>query len=770
MLDCGPAARGPGRSPTRAPGQPPARPGGAAGPGGPPGRLRRDAGHRAGQDQQVQPERPVLDVVVVEAGPVADGGVPVQPVHLGPSGQPGRHPVPAGVAGDGRGELAGEVRPFRARPGQRHVPAQHAGQLGQLVDVGHAEEPAEPVAAPGGRRPAGVRVTVLAERAQLDDLRLPPRPDDADLPEQRRAAQLPPDGQAGRGEQRRGQDQQRGCRRRVEGPLGQAAGLERAGAAQRDQRHAPDLVQAPAGHRRPKPRQPRQHAHIGSQLTRPAQRPGQVRRTGSGGHAGAGGHTGTGGRAGAGGSIKAGGHIEAGVSSRHDDPADALPGHHGGQVRGAAQHPQRPAGRGAAGGRSEATGATGAIHDASRRDRVRYESPHPQAQLGMLAEQPGQFPAVRACSSQQGGLGQPSAPARRAQRGAAGHPHREQRRRGSQDQAEHRPGRDGRQQHDAGQQRRRGDPARLVGDAQADPQPVQSAAGQGQEHHRQVSRKQPVPWPSTAGPAATQPAATQPAAGGPAGQRSRGGHGTQREPVGQRQTGRGHRAPGGPRRGRHPRGTVPAGPGRLSHPGRRPGPGQPGQVARHAHRLAPTAAWAGPGARGQPPAHRAGRVVCAVHEAHHRAERRGDSRPDHVQPRGGGLVVAVHDRGAGHGAQPGGQLSADERQPAQVRPVPGGRDDVVRGQLGAPAVPADQFQPHPVRGRLGPFQVVAGQDRELPLDPAAQPAGARRAERGARPLHPGGRGQVPEQPGPPRVEPGAPAGPEAGLRLAQPLP
>src|ERR1700744_6807961 len=55
-------------------------------------------GDGPGENHEVQPERPVLDVGVVEAGPVVDRGVTGQPVDLAPAGQAGLPPEPGGVA------------------------------------------------------------------------------------------------------------------------------------------------------------------------------------------------------------------------------------------------------------------------------------------------------------------------------------------------------------------------------------------------------------------------------------------------------------------------------------------------------------------------------------------------------------------------------------------------------------------------------------------------------------------------------------------------
>src|SRR5205823_4239023 len=49
-------------------------------------------------DLQVEPEREVLDVVVVPLRAVLDRGLAAQAVHLGPAGDPGLDAMPVGVA------------------------------------------------------------------------------------------------------------------------------------------------------------------------------------------------------------------------------------------------------------------------------------------------------------------------------------------------------------------------------------------------------------------------------------------------------------------------------------------------------------------------------------------------------------------------------------------------------------------------------------------------------------------------------------------------
>src|ERR687893_1569550 len=61
------------------------------------GRLE-DGCHGEQQDLQVEPERPVLDVVVVPLDPVGQRRLAAQAVHLGPAGDPGPDAVAVLVA------------------------------------------------------------------------------------------------------------------------------------------------------------------------------------------------------------------------------------------------------------------------------------------------------------------------------------------------------------------------------------------------------------------------------------------------------------------------------------------------------------------------------------------------------------------------------------------------------------------------------------------------------------------------------------------------
>ena len=188
--------------------------------------------------------------------------------------------------------------------------------------------------------------------------------------------------------------------------------------------------------------------------------------------------------------------------------------------------------------------------------------------------------------------------------------------------------------------------------------------------------------------------------------------------------------------------------------------------------LSPVGPRGGPGpAAGdahEPARHDPGCEIGAVDEAHGRAEGRCHPRADDVQPGHRGLVVPAYLDGVVDRPELRPQILAEEGQPVHVRVVAGRRDDVVCAQLTRSAA-LGEAQVNAVTLGLGPVKRVAGQHRKLAFDAFAQPAGAGRAERGPGPLHPGGLGQVPEQVGLTRVEPGAPAGAKPGFRLAHPL-
>ena len=153
---------------------------------------------------------------------------------------------------------------------------------------------------------------------------------------------LPPDHGGQHQEQRQRHGEQDGGHGDVEGPLQGQAGPAAAELAQRDQRDAPDLVQAAARDGLADLVQPRHHADVGRQAPAGTQDRHQV--------------------------------LVAPVPVADDHPADAQRGDHLSQVLGP---PQRRLGQVAA-----------------RRPGVQ-EAADPQAQLGMLAQLPGQVRAER---------------------------------------------------------------------------------------------------------------------------------------------------------------------------------------------------------------------------------------------------------------------------------------------------------------------------------------------------------------------------------------
>ena len=209
-----------------------------------------------------------------------------------------------------------------------------------------------------------------------------------------------------------------------------------------------------------------------------------------------------------------------------------------------------------------------------------------------------------------------------------------------------------------------------------------------------------------------------------------------------------------------------ASPARPARAGRRPArPGWPGpescspcRACRHG---APP-----PCGRDQRGRHPPGGVVGPVDEAHHRAERRRHRGAHEVQARHGGLVVLADHRCAGHRPMPAPQVLVEEGQPGHIRPVAGGRDDVVRVQLLAVPAGAGQAERDPVGRALRPAQLAVAEDRGS----RPPPAGAASSRRPGRARCGPGRcgsasGRCRYSSRVPRVEPGAPARPKAGLGL-----
>ena len=106
----------------------------------------QDGVDRLQQDQQIEPETGVFQVVQVVPQFLSRTlfGVGVGIANLRPAGETGLAQVPQPVERNRRPQLGHVVRPFRARPDQTHLAAQHVDPLGQFVDAGFPQEPANP--------------------------------------------------------------------------------------------------------------------------------------------------------------------------------------------------------------------------------------------------------------------------------------------------------------------------------------------------------------------------------------------------------------------------------------------------------------------------------------------------------------------------------------------------------------------------------------------------------------------------------------------------
>src|SRR3954447_20079479 len=218
-------------------------------------RQREIAEHgpeRHQQDLDVEPERPVLDVVVVPLGAVGERGLAAQAVNLGPAGDPGLDAVAVAVAVDVVLEQPGEVRTLGTWADQAHVALEHVQQLRQLVERGAAQERAEARAAVVGLDPAGRgvgrKVGQLewlggrAHRAELPHLELAPVEAIARLPEEDR----PADGQQcphrEQGEERQRDEQQQPRDEAVDRVLDRELPAFRVGSLRRQERQAAEVI------------------------------------------------------------------------------------------------------------------------------------------------------------------------------------------------------------------------------------------------------------------------------------------------------------------------------------------------------------------------------------------------------------------------------------------------------------------------------------------------------------------------------------------------
>src|SRR5215210_5767815 len=170
---------------------------------GPEPSVRRAPGddreHGQEQDLDVEPERPVLDVVVVPLDPVGEGRLAAEAVDLGPAGDPRLDAVPFRVAVDASLEALDVVHPLGTRADERHLADEDVPELRQLVEREAPEEASDARAALFGDRllevsarkllvgPVGVglagHVGPAAHGAELDHPEGLPVAADAQLPE-----------------------------------------------------------------------------------------------------------------------------------------------------------------------------------------------------------------------------------------------------------------------------------------------------------------------------------------------------------------------------------------------------------------------------------------------------------------------------------------------------------------------------------------------------------------------------------------------------------
>src|SRR3990172_1942617 len=210
--------------------------------------LRTEDGLDGPRDERdVAPERPVLDVVVVEAGPFGDRlQVSAPAVDLGPPGDPRIDTVSIHVPVNRLSELSDVVRSLRSRTDQGHVPADHVEQLWELVDA-HAPQhsPGRRDAVVLRRDPGGGAGVVHEHRPELQDLDLTPVPPDAELTEQDRTRTREANRDGARDQERARKHEETRPGQDVERPLEHTSLAAKGGMGQRDHGDAPQVV----GHR-----------------------------------------------------------------------------------------------------------------------------------------------------------------------------------------------------------------------------------------------------------------------------------------------------------------------------------------------------------------------------------------------------------------------------------------------------------------------------------------------------------------------------------------
>lgn len=103
--------------------------------------------NRLEDDLAIQPEGPAVDVVEVEIHPALHVflgfDLPAESVHLGPTGDAGRDGMAEHVVFHGVHGLEVHGGGVGAWAYDRHIPNEHIPELGELVEVGAAQNPTD---------------------------------------------------------------------------------------------------------------------------------------------------------------------------------------------------------------------------------------------------------------------------------------------------------------------------------------------------------------------------------------------------------------------------------------------------------------------------------------------------------------------------------------------------------------------------------------------------------------------------------------------------
>src|SRR5919108_2591753 len=189
-----------------------------------PAHLERGLEH----DQEVGKHRAALDVeeVMAELPGGAQIRAGVAAAELRPAGDARLDEMPAGVVGEALLELGNQLGALGPGADQSHRATEDVPELGQLVHVGPAKEPAErrDPRVTGLAPPRPVRLRVQHHCSQLQDLELPAAFADPPLPVEDRPPVDELDGDRGQTDQRQREDghQAYGCH--VEAPLPKGRG------------------------------------------------------------------------------------------------------------------------------------------------------------------------------------------------------------------------------------------------------------------------------------------------------------------------------------------------------------------------------------------------------------------------------------------------------------------------------------------------------------------------------------------------------------------